>query len=499
MIKCDWYWRLLKLLFFGLLISFFTLFVGSSVKAGAFGVVWFDKTPSVINSQFKLWFLKWGWVITDYLATNKSILALDSDKIFWRTPDWRPYFYSPSSQWFFTKVFSCPEIIATWDSFQLDFPSCSWIPMSWLDYWPMFKNFFSHVVIWDYTYYDYYHLVWWNTCSYWYHTHIVCFSSHELETTLCFAVWSCYNWCQWWSNSCRSFCNWTICDWWVYESQDYQSLNFGNIPYWSIWSAPWQNWYMWDYEWSQGDWSYWNIDWFITGSVFQQECTVWYAKNYAENLWLSSYLCYWWLPLDSDWLAVAVAWTGANVFEIFNASNDWKNFQSWFQYRNNIFVNRYVYNQSVWSWTPAPLYSYFNFVSQYWPTFTSKEIQDYCRIIINNMDLNSSWHGTSSWCPQLYWWWGGWSSSDNSYREDDTWTWVIGWSTTNNLNISVNWDWVWTHSWNEVKTPSAYIQDFFNKAREVIPTNFSDIWGWFLPTYIITFLLAIILFRFLRH
>lgn len=494
MIKCDWYWKLLKLSFFGLLISFFTLFVGSSVSAlGATTTIWIVSSPSAVDSNYDITFLKWWWLLTSYLWVSKWILALRNNVLFWWTPNWLPYWYLHwdtnwrTDQWFFDWYYSCDELTGAWwpnnctlwDNINLS--GDNWTTIE------IFKSFFSKVYADDYVYYDYYDHRYIGATSNWVSNYLkLCFSSHEIWKTLCFFGWYC-----WWVDRCP--------DWRFTSSQNYEDLKFSNIPYWSIWYAPWQNWYGWQFEGSQWWWWYWDVSWLLTGSVFQQECTVWYAKNYAENLWLSNFLCYWWLPIDSNWLALPVAWTGASVFDIFNASNDWKNFQTWFQYWQNIYTNRLVYDSSVWSWTPAPLYSYFNFVSQYWPTFSSREIQDYCRIILNNMDLSSSWHGISSWCPKVYWnwyapWWG-WGGS----WDDDTWTWVQDNNSNNNINISVNWDWVWNHSWNDVKTPSAYIQDFFNKAREVIPTNFSDIWGWFLPTYIITFLCAIILFRFLRH
>lgn len=482
MIKCDWYWRLLKLSFFGLLISFFTLFVGSSVSASFqwshYQLVWLSSSNSFLDSQYEIRFLRWGWLNTMFLWQARNIFALNSSVMFWWDNNWMPYFYRwKDSQWNFTTARSCDSLSSWW---QYVLPSnCSSFDIdSWI--WPtIFKSFFSTVSDNDVVYYYYGS----DDSTLWIHEFELCFNSEELNKSLCFKF------CDNYYHNCGLPLSWSL---WL-------DVSFTTVPYWVVWNAPWQNWYMGNYEWTQGDWLYWNVDWFITGSVFQQKCTVWYAKNYAENLWLSNYLCYWWLPLDSDWLAIPIAWTGASVFEIYNASSDWKNFQSWFQYWQNIYTNRLVYDSSVWSGTPAPLYSYFNFVSQYWLTFTARDIQDYCRIILNNMDLNSFWHGTSAWCPKVYWnwyspWWG-WGGS----WDDDTWTWVQDNNSNNNVNISVNWHWVWNHTWNEVKTPSAYIQDFFNKAREVIPTNFSDIWGWFLPTYIITFLCAIILFRFLRH
>ena len=114
MIKCIWYLRSLKQLLFILLISCFIFWLGSFASA-TFQTVWLARQQSSINSNYNLGFLRGGWVITDYLWTSKGILAIDSDKIFWWYPDWRPYFYSPSWQGFFTYYDSCPEITMSWE------------------------------------------------------------------------------------------------------------------------------------------------------------------------------------------------------------------------------------------------------------------------------------------------------------------------------------------------------------------------------------------------
>lgn len=491
MIKCDWFWKLLKQFCFGLLISFFTLSIGSFVRgAGATQPVWTVWSDSVIDSNYTVTFLKWWWLLTQFLWVWRNVLALKSDVLFWWTPNWFPYAYLKwdwsyewTRQWFFDRYYSCDEI----DVWQ---PSnCS--VATTIDYSgdnsttiEIFKTFFSKVTQWDYVYYDWSHATYIGSTSNWVLNYIkVCFSSHEIWKSLCFMWWYCW----WVYNDCPA--------WRFTASQNYADLNFSNIPYWSIWYAPWQNWYMNDYQWSQWWYNEWYVDWFLTWSVFSQECTVWNAKSYAESIWMTRNLCYWWLPLDSSWVVIPVPWSGASVFDIFSASSDWMNFTEWFNYRLNIYNNRYVYNTWVWSDTPAPLYPYFNFYSHYWQQFNASEIQDYCRIIINNINLSSSWHWNSSWCPTNFYWWSGWGWGWSSW-DSDTWTW---WSSSFNQVQGVSWVWVWNITWDTYKSPKTYIQDFFNKAREVISTDFVEANSWFLPTYIVMFLLAIILFRFLRH
>lgn len=497
MIKWAWYWKSLKLLSFGLLISFFTLFVGSSVNAvWVTTLVWVDSFTSPVNSWYTLTALKWWGVLTNFLWVWKSVLALDSQRIFWRTPNWYPYVYlkwqSRTVQWFFDRYYSC-------DLIDVGSPSnCTevLIDYSWSTFdfdYQVFTTFFNSVIAWEkfYVFSDDYLYVG-ATYDEMRNAIDICWNSDEIWHSFCFKWWYCY-WSRWDRPS--------ACDFWnLVYSQWYDDLKFSNIPLGSIWYAPWQVWYGWQYWGSEWWWVNGEVDWFLTGSIITQECTVWYAKNYAENLWLNRFVCYWWLDIDASQYAIATAWTGATVFQIFQNSNNWLNFSDWFTYRNNIYKNRYTYDSSVWSWTPAPLYSYFQFYNEYGSQFSVRDIQDYCKIIVNNMSLTWIWNWNQSRCPSIVWnnvgWWWG-----SSWGDDDFSGWVVWWwwgSTFNNV-ISVNWDWVWNHSTNEVKTPSAYITDFFNKAREVIPTNFTWIWGLFLPTYIIIFFCAIILFRFLRH
>lgn len=477
MIKWAWYWKLLKQWFFTLLISCF-IFLGNSFASAKVQLIWLDPSPSQYDSNYNLTFLKGWWLITSYLWQSKWFIAFDNTSFFWWTPNWKPYFYDTDSiQWFFGEYWSCDPI--TWLNYTPT--NCSSVPIEW-DYVDLFKWFFNKVFAWDFVYYSftpYYYYSSANGSSRWNFIN-VCFSSSEIWKSLCFRRWYCYS-------SSSHWCNENY--WSLVDSQNYTGLTFGNFPRSSIWLAPWAVGYWWDYS-SDWDWSSnSNIDSTITWDYVFKECTVWAAKSYAENnLWLNPYVCYWWRNIDFTWISVLNPWQWSSVFDIYNASKDWKNFSDWFFYRKWIFDNRYVYNQSFWSWKEY-IYDYFTLLNQYWLWLSARQVQDYCRIIVNNMSLTwkrtwIAWRCPSpfDWLPWWSWWWGGW--------------WWGSWGDDSNWEVPL---WVNRWSWQENKDTKTFIQDFFNKANSNIPTDFSDIWWWFLPTYIITFLCAVLLFKFLKH
>lgn len=477
MIKWLWFWKSLKLFYSSLLISCFIL-LGSSVNSYKIQQVWLDSSPSTSDSNYNITFLKWWWLLTNYIWYWKNVLALDWWTFFWWASNWLPYIYwgpYANFQWFFNTFMICSPI--TWlDSVPWN---CSYSSLT-SDSIVLLKNFYSSIVPWDYVYYNYSY--WTDNSARWWQNIEICFSSQAIWNSMCFVDSCNYNWAD-------------LCGTYLSDSQGYSDLSFASIPSNSIGPAPWQAGYNWEFNWSSG-WSIqWSVDSSITWDFVYSTCTVGYAKAKYEKYWLTSDLCYAWLSLDSSWVAVSTPWTWVNVFDLYNVTNDWRNFCNWYQYWVSNYVNRYVISPSIFWSQPSALYSYFDIINRLNPEMLDwcGDIQNYCKIIVNNMDLNSTWNWSSSACPIVSWPWisdDWWDSVNN--------TWVVwDWKTP----IWVNWNWVGgSSSVVEQKDAMNFIQDFFNKAKSVIPTDYSDsFWNWFIPSYIVVFLLAIILFRFLRH
>ena len=464
MIKWDWFWKLLKLSFFGLLTSFFTLFVGSSVSAvfnvSSFQVAGLSSVPSQLNNQYEITFLKWGWLLTNLLWYWRNIFALDSNLLFFWTPSGYPYFlWGSSYQWYFKYASSCSSLTSGGNYVT---PSdCSSFDI-WGGAWTsVFKSFFSKVYAGDIVYYEGYS--WWR--PYWVDRFTLCFNSEELNRSLCFNFSASY--LEEWPSAWSSNFSWTL-----NLSVD---TTFSNLPWKYLWYAPGQNGYMGDYE-GSSQWSSEVINnTSITWDYVYTVCSNWYVKNYFESQGLSKFACYVWLDINNTGLQLAVAWTGSSVFELFQATNWGNNFSDWFTYWDTQYWNRLVLSSGAWS-SNIWLYPYFQFVNEYAWQFTSSDIQDYCRIVVNDLPLTWKRSWNFKYC-----------SSINSSL------WVPA-GAPGEIPVWVNW-WTWTENVDTI----TFIQNWFNKAKEVIPTDFSNIWGGVLPTYILMFLIALMLFRFISH
>lgn len=481
MIKWDWFWKLLKLSFFTLLISCFGLLGGWFVNwIWAFTTISTSWSASAVNSNYNISFFRKWWLFTQYLWQARSVIALDNNVLFWWAPNWFPYFYSSHAwywfitQWFFQDYYLCDSL--------------SWYILSWCVYWwdltwdytkDFLKDFFSTVVDWDLVYYDFQSSA--SSTPTLLRDYLkICRSSSQYNKSLCFFWWYEVNW--------REVSP-------LIDSQNYQNLTFSSIPYNSIWYAPWQAGYWWEWEWvnsGSSDYSWSNV---ITWDYVYSTCTNWYVKQRMQLLGMSPYLCYWWLTWFDilTWSSLLTTplnpWEWETVFSIFNQTNDWKNFGDWFVYWNTLYNNRYTMDISLFNSKPTVLYWYFNLFNQYWAEYSYTDVQEYCRLLVNWLDDNASYNWKlKSLCGWVWWggwWWWGWYDP----TIDSEW----------NIVIWVNWDWVWSWDWKVQSNAVSFIQDFFNELKSVVNTDYQVFWDWYLPYYIITFMLAIIFFRFLSH
>ena len=157
--KWIWLLKLFVLSLFTLWIGYFGLLKSSYVSAvGAYQMIWLNSSASAINSNYTLNFLKWGWLMTNYLWVWKSVIALDEQLLFWWSANWLPYTYLKSDIWttqgYFDRYFLCDSL--------------SWSVLTGCNYWgaislswdnsfltSVFTNFFSKVYASDWAYYDY--------------------------------------------------------------------------------------------------------------------------------------------------------------------------------------------------------------------------------------------------------------------------------------------------------------------------------------------------------
>lgn len=486
MIRCDWFWRLLKQWFFTLLTSCFILLGGSFVNwTEKWQMVWLDYSNSVIDSNYEITFLNKWIVLTRLLWVSKTVLAVNWNNIFWFAPNWLPYmsivwWNNYNRQWYFKRYDVCSLATSWWNYVR---PSdCSSVDN--IDF-EVLKSFFSSITQWDILYYDYSN--WSDNQGRWSTSFKVCFSSESIGRSLCFYDWCNYNWVD----SCWQNFSW---------SMNLENLSFSSLSNTLVWYFPWQNWYWWQFNWNSWQWVItWSVNNDMTWSYILDSCTNLDALDYmASWLWMWTTVCYWWL----DWFDI-LSWSDLitvkpnptqweTVFDIFQHTNNGMNFEQWFNFWKTTYVNRYTSN-NLFLDKPTVLYTYFDLLNKYWSQFTARQVQEYCRFIVWNVALTWEYKWSVFSCRDV-----------NKYIEDENTN--DEWSSDS--AIGVNWNWIWSFwnwSWslvNWTKSQSnavVFIQDVFNVLSEAVPTDFSWIWGWFLPWYIIMFLLAIMFFRFISH
>lgn len=416
-----------------------------------------------------LTFLKGGGVLSNYLWTSKSILALDSNVLFWWMWDWYPYFYDSHWQGYFSQYCSCD--LLTSDTIAPTNCSCLDIDSSSLE---VFKNFFKQVNAWDYAYYSYqpYYYAWQGCANrYWWVS--VCYSSNSIWSSFCFKQASCSWGCQW--NWCPSVCSQF---WWcgggLKDSQNYTNLTFWNIPYSDIWYAPWQAWY---------DWGQVIPDWDLTNISCP---TVWQLiSNYNQN-WFSSWLCYSSSRIF-NWSSF-VSVDPQSIFDLFSSKEDFISSLNKFA----TYCESFVYNSNVcseaFSWEDLR----FNLISKI-PQVTAlwwrKSLYTYCGLY--NYDFNAT-TCVASWVLPEYW---------QDYTYDDVvhsirnWEYSVYSPITNNTEYNTvfnNSSW-YSYSWDIITN----IQQLFWKFTSLFKEQTSNI-TWILPAWIIIPFILLVLFKLFR-
>lgn len=481
MIKCFWYLKSLKQLFIISLISCFILLGNSFVNAAEWSFYNVDSDYPVWNTAFyfrpissSTTILEWWWM-TDpkaiiYLHNQVNSYHWDS-LYFWGTDSTLYSVENPSR--------SSTDMVS--------YRANNFCKISWTDFtskgrWNLCSD--AQIVSSGSVYND--------SSLKWEMTQIAfleydSFPQSQNYNAICFVYWNL------WFSLC--YYNSTV-------SPNYMSVS-ASIPWASldpvsfnkdiIWISPWVSW---------GSWWSWNITWptesinsTFTWDYTYYECTYNSLIDYAESVWYSPYLCRGGLSDFSTWLLTDIStvnpWTWKRLDEIYwyTSSSDQSSFE-WFQYWQNVYQNPYVYSNSIWLNQPAVLRTYFTFYNQYGGVqWNFNDVYEYCLLKkFVFWDPTENWNSVYKWqyfkstCEFLKN--GGW----NSYWWNwDHWVWT-------------NWDWVGDFSWTTNQDWITFIQNAFNDLKANWFTfDKSELWFWFLPAYIITFLLAIIFFKFLSH
>lgn len=506
-----------KLLIF-LLFWFCLLFLWNSTKATfEYMQVWLWQNQSYWNTNYDIWVIKKGRFISTYLWLSKNVLALDNQKLyFWN--NWWLYFFDDtfSLQWYLQYMTSCDEITLSWD-----LQNC-WSPTVVGLYDEVVWNFINSLIPWDWVMveqYPSYNLGCGGWCTYNRFYTRVCFSSSTYHHTLCF-LWdySDYN-AAWYEASYPLWSSLGLASTTTFWNIDRNLLS--EPPGFTVWD---------NIEWSSNTSE--NVS--LTWNLLYNKCTNWYVINKIRSVYWSEIdrVCYAWTT--NTWLI-----TSENVDQISSifhwTPKQWLDFKMLYQLtsnwesRNNRFRS-YEYEMllfkewRVWInpfiWRPIALYSYFDILYYNWNLWrTSSDdgpdwmgpyfILNYCKLSYTDLDSEYKWSYFSSYCSDL--------SYSDPWQIIDEWTNNWSWQVDNddevlppwfdNWNNNVTWswtavsvDWSWVLSWESNKNYDwiTFINDMYQKLQQNFLKPYNWI-TWIVPSYILVFLLALILFRFLQH
>lgn len=492
MIKWDWFWKLLRLSSIILLIGFFGFCLGSSVNADYLRNLVGSTYESEYDSSIDIRVLPKGsflstrlWIWKAVFAPRSFIDLTPNDQesyifyIFWN--DWKPYLYSYQrgwnglhfEQWYLTQFRICDEIFVDSNSIIWN-NNCIVNPITDGSV-EIFKNFFSTVQAGDL--YEYYYsnpnTTW--SYPYWY----LCVSSSDWWKSICF-----YGGCS--PRSSNNLCQDLTGSLWLMPNlslQDLNSIFLENPP--SIENV----------NSSTGDlsWPVFNDNATFTGDYTYDICTYNEVISMAESMGYSKNLCYWGLDNFDNyvitWIYNPIPWTWKTLDEIYGyTKTNGQSLSEWFMYWRNIYQNKNVYTQTFRTDYPAVLQSYFKFYTDYnWQAFDYDSINEYCYLV------NFSSQSDIAWESVYYW------KAFSSYCSDS----IHNQNLTNNWQYPnwTNFNWVWNLSWLvNYDNWVSFIQWMFNSLKENFNLSSDILWNnGFIPSYIIIFLLGIIIFKFLKY
>lgn len=486
--------------------------------------VWLLKYPSTLDQNFSIWFIKGGWVLTDFLWSTKSVVALDTNTIFWWATNWMPYFYSEwvnTIQWFFDRYFSC-DALTTIDTLPENCQLWWMIDYSWdlQSIKEIFKGFFSKVKQDDLAYYNYINNRYVGaTLSYTEQWLEICWSSEEIWKSLCFRGWTC-------GASSSSHCNWFLGGWQLTNSQNLSNLSFWNVSNNWIWNAPWQVWY-----WNE-NYNPWEIE-NITWDVEQVPTNIDnYIEYYESRYGWDEWLCYVWTN-DLTWAywkpwVEFEYWSGATMFSLYSLMYWW----FWNDKVSNVwqFLNCWFINYWQWFYEIPDERSY---LCRYnWPDvnsvlyydnlefpFRNNRVAIYFLIdnLFNRMPEQSMGEHFVFYCAMKlnYDNYKNWSLDfndleneidsniksriqeyNNNYLSPQYWFSVPNMSWNDNIwwNLIQTWSWI-----PDDLNPSWLFKQFYDRINSLLQNFSPRVAFWFIPLWILYPMLFLVLFRILRH
>lgn len=478
-------------------------------------------TPSVWDSAFNVSVLALWDVNTENWSIDNFVFAPTNDLLFYRNVDSKPILLLPNYYdyrywWELVYYYLCDEIPDSNFNWMTNCSSFQSINDEYLAY---FMGTITSNDNWAYNY-D----VWLNVM----YGFDLCFSSSSENKSLCFWVnSSVYNWWSylwqrdftqlyWYAQNVVPF------SWWAYTDLTY---TFDNIPLEEVWFSPysdrsnnvpipsstWLDSYTYIEIWS---WDY--IDYFEQKEYFSEDiCYIWTKdlnSNYEDRI---SYYQWTWFTIfdaysnlyNTNNLSINKVWMFLNMI--------YANYRSWFLWYNRDSNWNVIYNMiySWWSieldystWLVNPFLNNKAYLYFIWSTALQTP----------NIDVYVAWQDVALYC---YYKLGNYSNDwvNLTVKDDYDHNWLdqrVAVNSKTNRTQKTFYTWAneivwksreWTpleyfQQWSWFIDPSDFFNENFNKFKEVLtPLSPWDLWLWYLPWYIIMFMCALILFRFLWH
>lgn len=520
MIKWNLFWKSLKQLFIISLISCFILLANSFASAGFNQFNSFWTTIQISNN----WNAYQENYVDNYCTVNSDLSFSCSETnnklvmwngwnfyttAFYWSDEWLAYIhrqiwqcwlgYNNSFYWNYQWIFT-GFTLCEWE-FTSPY-SCNWVQI--LSYSEFVNYVKTNWLIW-FTFSTDIGDLW--VCFIW-NNYYFCSAVNQVDNSVSF-----WQFIQKWLN----IPYWDSCSWWFNGA--YYTMDFSNVinsPLWwwnnnnQIDNSDWLD----DYNYSTID--TWDIVFYFENNPLyrfdKNICYVWttdYNTLYSSGstLWLFKWGD-WWNVVD---LFASKFWNTFTIKDLWTFINTWNiNYNTWFKGANrdenwlplfnanysltNWFTQDFSDNLTVpFIWNPLVYYFMWYVSSTYWKQSTLwEEIATYCYYKLE-YDKNSQWLNITD-------------NSDKSYRENAN-QFVRNW---NKYNFYYSWvdtiesqSWNWTildyYTWDDNLDFSTFFSKSFTKFKDKISLDLSDLGAWVLPTYIILFLMAIILFRFLSH
>lgn len=464
-------------------------------------------TPSMLDSNYSLTVFKFWEVYTEYWSDENFVFAPNNDLLFYRNQDSKPFLILPSSLWTqywweLVNYYFCDPITSSFTTLT----NCSSPQVIDYDYLAYFMSQVSANDNWAYEV-----RVWYNV-RYWFD---LCFSSVSEWKSLCFWVQSsAYNW---FNDIFQSNWSWEPLIWTSAFTWDHRlvyTYTFSNIPDSVIGFSPYSD-------------SNPNIPitwWSVMSWVVYDQITSWDVVRYYEDTRnFDESMCYVWttdltslyedrIPYDQwSWYTIFDTYSklydksSYKLSEIAEFYSVWiDNFNNWFRWWDTHVIYTYWELPTHWNDLTNPFLNNLAVYYFIWSTFWYSHQTHY----------NTNWVGMSL----SYYCYNKLTNVSNDWSTynitDDHWV-NIDWEVLDkkhNVNHYYSWEYEivaqsreWTpvdyfSSWSNYTNARDFFNSNFNKFKEVLrPLSPWDLGFWYVPWYIILFMLALILFRFLWH